>query len=62
MGLVAVEQDHQIGSFQYPGVTIALESPMGGAMIAMQVMNMLSKLGVGGVLAGKEQGGDRKSI
>ena len=57
MGIVAVEQDPQIGSFQYPGVTIALESPMGGTMIAMQVMNMLSKLGVGGVLAGKEQGG-----
>jgi len=57
MGLVAVEQNPEFGSFKYPGVTIALESPMGGAMIAMQVMDMLSKLGVGGVLAGKEQGG-----
>ena len=57
MGLVAVQDSLDFAYFKYPGVTIALESPMGGAMIAMQVMNMLSKLGIGGVLAGKEQGG-----
>ena len=57
MGIVALQQDPRDGSLQYPGVTIALESPMGGSMIAMQVMNKLARLGVGGVMAGTEQGG-----
>ena len=57
MGIVALQHESHGGSLQYPGVTIALESPMGGSMIAMQVMNKLAKLGVGGVMAGTEQGG-----
>lgn len=57
LGLVAIQYDTDSGFLQYPGVTIALESPFGGSMIARQVMSKLSALGIGGVLAGTEQGG-----
>lgn len=57
LGLVAVEASTEFGYFKYPGVTLAFEGPFGGSMVASEVMNKLSRLGIGGVLAGAEQGG-----
>lgn len=57
LGLVAVECSPDHAYFKYPGVTIVFEGPTGGDVVARAVMAKLGNLGIGGILAGTEQGG-----
>lgn len=57
LGLVAVECSPEHAYFKYPGVTLVFEGPTGGSIVARDVMAKLGVLGIGGILAGTEQGG-----
>jgi hypothetical protein len=57
LGLVAVECSPEHAYFKYPGVTLVFEGPTGGSVVARDVMAKLGVLGIGGILAGTEQGG-----
>jgi hypothetical protein len=57
LGLVAVETNVDHAYFKYPGVTLAFESPFGGSVLARDVMAILARVGVGGVLSETDQSG-----
>ncbi len=57
LGMVAVELSPEHAYFKYPGVTLVFDGPQGGTQIARHVMQKLGQLGVGGILAGTENGG-----
>ena len=55
-GLVAVRTT-AAGPLGYPGMTIVLETPSGGAEGALMLINLLEQQGIGGVLANLAGGG-----
>ena len=54
VGIIAVRGDQPNSHFS-PGITIVAESPGGGSMAARIIIGILSKRGVGGILARQEK-------
>jgi len=61
MGVIAV-RGQALRVEGTPGITLLLDAPFGGGMVAQQVMGIFGQHGIGGVLAHSEEGSSRAYV